>query len=340
MSSEEYKNLIIKQLQGEATAQENQALAAWQAASPENKALFDDFVKIWKISPHSEPKNLPDLDREWQQVAEILQFQSKKPAGIVGLRSPVQPAQIPRFQFARVWAVAAVVLFIVTASIVFNRLEKTGSAVQIIAKAGTLERIELPDGSTVRLNSVSNISYESGLPGNDRVVRLAGEAFFQIKKDGRPFIVETENARIRVLGTSFDVWSRENETRVVVEEGRVALEPLHSTKAQGLILTANQMATCDRDKLSGEAIAVNALERLGWLQGKIVFTKTPLSEVVAELQRVYAVRIELSDAWTAQQTLTAAFDKNPVESVLESVCLALHLHLSFDGEIYTITEVR
>ena len=76
--------------------------------------------------------------------------------------------------------------------------------------------------------------------------------------------------------------------------------------------------------------------RLGWLNGRIVFSKAPLSEVIAELQRRYAVEIRLADASLAGETLTASFTQKSVSEVLDSVCLAMHLRYSQDGDRYTL----
>ena len=75
---------------------------------------------------------------------------------------------------------------------------------------------------------------------------------------------------------------------------------------------------------------------LGWLDGKIVFEQTNLAEVIAELQRVYDVSIELSNPALGQMTITGAFQNKPIESVLASICLTLNLQNRKEGGKYLI----
>ncbi len=335
MSEEAYKTLIIKHLLGEATSAENQELEHWRTASSENEKLFTDFARIWRTSPKTEPARLPAIDTEWLELASELHFESQRPARVVGLtdrkRTWVQP-----WRNARYLALAASVLLVLFASLFYNKFAPEDGRVELTAGVGAQEIVELPDGSTVRLNSVSQLSYPAGLSDDERVVVVRGEAFFEIAKDGRPFIVETENARVRVLGTVFNVWARNGETRVIVQEGRVAVRPRESETPASLELTANQMAVCSGESLSGAPVSVDAAHRLGWLEGKIVFSKSPLSEVIAELQRRYQVKIRLSAAYLEQETLTATFNQKPIAEVIESLCLAMHLRFTEDGNSFTI----
>jgi len=335
VTSEDYQNLIIRQLLGEADAKETELLEKWLGRSTANQKMFDDLARIWRNAPGSEPRELPDIDEEWRNLSETLAFDQAAPARVVPLRSAVSPRTWSRLPLnPRIWAVAALALIIITASFIFERLGRS-DLVEVAAGVAAQEIAHLPDGSTVRLNSVSKLTYLPALAGNERVVSLSGEAFFEIAKDGRPFIVKTTNARVRVLGTVFNVWNRGEETRVIVEEGRVALQPEGQSQPGTLQLTADQMGVCVSDSVAAQPIAVDAKQRLGWLQGKIVFSKTPLVEVAAELERRYDVRIKIENP-DETQTLTASFGKKPVRQVLESVCLALNLRLRKEGATYVV----
>ncbi len=335
MKTEDYKQLIIKHLLGEAGADEQNKLQRWRSASPDNQKLYDDFVKIWRNAPKSEPDSIPGIDDEWDRVAESLGFAATPKARVTQLKKPVQK---PARQNRRYWAIAAMVFLIITTSAVFNRLRQTSDTLLVTAPAGSSEQVILPDGSGVSLNSVSAISYLPDFSGDERVVHLTGEAFFEVAKDGRPFIVETGNARIRVLGTVFDVWARDEQTRVIVQEGKVVLTP--ASGSGQILLTADQMGVYDGSTLSEAPIAVNAAERLGWLEGKIVFDKTPLAEIIAELQRIYDIPIQLADTGLGPQTLTASFERKAPERVLESICLALRLNFKKEGGVYVIRSVE
>lgn len=350
MATEEIQNLIIKVLLGEASEQEARTVQEWRNASAENQKLYEDFAKIWHVSPQAEPENIPNPEQEWNSLAQALNLSTGK-ARVVSLPK-AEPRSSRWFQQTQYWLAAAAVLVVILGALWFNRLDN--NLVEVATAIGETKRVELPDGSIVRLNAVSKISFVPELAGAERIVHLDGEAFFDVQREasapeagkqagsegGRPFIVVTENARVHVLGTEFNVWARQAETRVIVQEGRVALQTSRPSEPQRLILTANQMGTCVQDTLSHQPMIVDAVQRLGWLQGRIVFSKAPLREVVAELQRLYNVHIELAQPGLETETLTAAFEQKSVEQVLESICLAMDLKLSGVGNSYRIDEVR
>jgi transmembrane sensor len=125
---------------------------------------------------------------------------------------------------------------------------------------------------------------------------------------------------------------------VTVREGRVVLRVVQLPKETAVELAANQMSLCrNRNKPEAPKI-VDANHLLGWLEGKIVFDQTSLTEVIAELQRVYNVSIELSNPALGQNTITGSFHNKPIESVLASICLTLNLQFSRQADKFVIFE--
>src|SRR6185503_4275611 len=110
----------------------------------------------------------------------------------------------------------------------------------------------------------------------------------------RPFTVRTSTASVRDLGTRFIVRARQHErhTDVVVVEGVVAIGPRHA--ADSVVLRPGDFARI-ADTSSAVAVRRNVrLSRyLGWTEGQLAFERTPLPEVVSELERWYDVEIEL-----------------------------------------------
>ncbi len=98
-------------------------------------------------------------------------------------------------------------------------------------------KVELPDGSTIFLNRNSQLSYRSNFNGRGRNVNLKGEAFFEIAPDAtKPFIIDAGNARVRVVGTSFNVITRNSESavEVYVKTGKVLLSDNSGSKELAL----------------------------------------------------------------------------------------------------------
>jgi transmembrane sensor len=141
-----------------------------------------------------------------------------------------------------------------------------------------------------------------------------------------------------VLGTKFGIWARHEQTRVTVREGRVSLRPLELSQASAVKLTANQTSRCQGQNNPEAPKSIDANHLLGWLEGKIVFEQAPLAEVVAELQRIYNVTIELSNPALGVNTITGSFHNKPIETVLASLCLTLNLQYRQQAGKFVISE--
>jgi ferric-dicitrate binding protein FerR (iron transport regulator) len=191
----------------------------------------------------------------------------------------------------------------------------------------------LPDGSHVELNAASRLQFRTDGFDTLREVTLVGQAFFDVESNGLPFTVNTENAAIRVLGTSFDVRARQQKTQVVVQTGKVSLQTVNGTMEDAVVLAAGQMSYVDKMALPIKPIAVDSLFIAAWRQQRLVFDNTPLAEIAAELQRVYDVEIEIVDPELQTLAITGTFEQQPVTDILASVCLTLHLkYESADGK--------
>lgn len=166
----------------------------------------------------------------------------------------------------------------------------------------------LPDGSRVELSSGSTISYRSGFIGWDRRVTLDGEAFFDVVSDTKPFIVETFNAEVNVLGTRFNVRAFEQAhrpaTRVVVEEGSVQFQ------SSGSAAEAVRLEARDFSQLSAESEAPTApvetdiRRRMAWRFGEVAFQNEALADVLSEIERRYNVTIRLESNGIRDRRIT------------------------------------
>ena len=196
--------------------------------------------------------------------------------------------------------------------------------------------VELADGSVITLNNASKIRYRHDLAGDERHIVLSGEAYFDVAPAQRPFVVQTENASIRVLGTEFNIWARERETRVIVSEGKVSLR--NTAAGDSVELIADQMAICTGDNAPEAVLTVDSDTAIGWRTGRIVFDETRLTEVVAELRRIYDVEIVLQDSALLDLSIAGSFQQKPLEDVLEAICLSLGIRYRVEGQRYVIGE--
>lgn len=226
-------------------------------------------------------------------------------------------ARVRRLRPAHWLGIAAAVLLLITT--VF--LLKPGADLKLTAAAGTMEQAALPDGSSIQLNAGTSFAFT----GNEsaREAELDGEAFFKIQKDGRPFTLSTSRGKVRVLGTSFNVYSRDGVMRVSCTTGKVGVNfnSLIGGKVQGgdtitHTLTPGKSVSIDADgKVSTADIPTT--ESLDWLNGESLFNDRPLSEVVAELERQYDLDIKPFPNQDLEQIIKTGFPHDSLDLALE-----------------------
>lgn len=329
---------LSRYFSGEASAEERAQIEAWRNAAAENQRAFVELQKLWQSAAERSPR-LPNVDQAWAALAAELGLPPERtPAKIVEMKKSVPPAARKFFRSDNYRWAAAAVLLLGFAALIYQFYYDTNALRSVIAQNGQRESISLPDGSLVQLNSGSEIRFYENFSDSARMVTLSGEAYFEVNHDDRPFYVITGNAQIRVLGTKFGIRSRDGETRVTVREGRVSLREIKAAPSTAVELTANQTSVCRQQQPPLSPTTVDAAQVLGWLEGKIVFEQTPLTEVLAELQRVYNVAIELSNPALGPNTITGSFQNKPVESVLASICLTMNLQYAKTGNKFVISE--
>jgi ferric-dicitrate binding protein FerR (iron transport regulator) len=329
--------LLTRYFSGEAAPDERAKIETWRQASPENQRMFAELSRIWQNAASERLPQIPNVDQAWAELSVRLGLPPEaQPARILEMKKSPPARKVFRSD-RYVWAAAAVLL-LAFATILYQYSQKTAGLKTVATAYAQQDSIELPDGSIVKLNSGSQIQFPKNFSDSARYVVLAGEAYFEVTHDSRPFYVNTGNAQIRVLGTKFGIWAWDKQTRVTVREGRVSLRALELPLATAVELIANQMSVCQQQNPPEPPRAVDAGLMLGWLEGRIVFDQTSLAEVVAELQRVYNVTIELSDPALGKHTITGSFHHKPIESVLASICLTLNLQYVKAADKFVISE--
>ena len=342
MDDLKYIKLCTKAVSGQMTLQEKQMLNDWLSKSPVNKVHYDEISKAWDLTAPNAVPPLPNANKEWESLAQSLNLKSedaKSPETSQKFKSFVNRLGdlfAPRYRPA-VLSFAAVLITAIGLFLLKDHI--LGTPYQRIFTYNKQKmQITLSDGTLILLNSGSFLKFRKTFSDSIRQVFLAGEAFFDVAHDERPFVVITENAITTVLGTKFNVRARDEETRVIVKEGRVLLKSTH-TENGDVILSEGQMSQITRNVSPEPPETVDTDNRLGWLENKLVFVKTPLRNILGELERYYDISIESMDKELDEKTITATFEDLPVETVLSSICLALNAQYRLDDKTYHIIDM-
>jgi ferric-dicitrate binding protein FerR (iron transport regulator) len=222
-------------------------------------------------------------------------------------------------------AAASVLLFIAA---LFYYIQSR--PIDVICGTTEMKTIFLPDSSKVYMNAASRISYHPGNWDTERNLELDGEACFEVKS-GKKFTVKTVNGTITVLGTSFNVFSREGEFKVFCLSGKVAVE-----NENRVILRKGQWCSnTGINQLKGP-VPGNDLKPVSWINGEYWFTDTPLRKVFDEIERQFGVEIICNDC--LGRNYTGYFNRKSLREALINVCEPMSLSWDTSGGKITITE--
>jgi transmembrane sensor len=338
MKQSDYLSLCARSLSGELSEEEKRKLETWLALAPENRDLMDRVARTWRRTEPQSPPLKPDAESGWRFLEHSLGLapvaDNARKSASHGIFTRIPALGNRKVRTAAV-SFASIALVIAAAWVL--KSWAPGPNMKTVVTANR-ERIEvvLSDGSRVRLNSGSSLKYPDRFSGSARQVDLTGEAFFDISHDVKPFIVMTGNARTTVLGTRFNVWSRDDQTRLVVEQGRVRFESRRFDHA--VILDRGQASRVVGEAPASPGVPVNTERLLGWLQGRLVFDKTPVPEIIRELERTFGASIEVQGSELARRTVTAEFDKPSLDTVLSSLCLTLNAQYRLISGQYVIQD--
>jgi transmembrane sensor len=198
---------------------------------------------------------------------------------------------------------------------------------------GQTDTVALADGSQVVLGPETRLTVAGDYNTSERAVELNGEALFDVRHDAsRPFSVRAGAAMIRDLGTTFSVRSDAgSRVRVVVTAGSVRLEPAAGS-AEGIVLRAGDRGVLREDGQAQTESGPVSEADLAWTQHRLTFEATPLEEVGHELHRWYGIELRVADAELKQRRLTATFQGETRQQVLEIIALTVGARIEQRGD--------
>jgi transmembrane sensor len=208
----------------------------------------------------------------------------------------------------------------------------------LLAQTGYGQRrtVRLPDGSVVTLNAHSTLTLSPDWGSGKREVTLSGEAFFRVSKleaAGQPvkFTVKANHVAVEVLGTQFDVSTRNRRVKVVLNEGKIRLNILPS-RASGAtrtldMLPGDMIEISDKQALTLKS-RVETAEHTAWVTDELVFDNTSLAEVAEVIRNNYGYTVEFADPGLATQRLTATLPDPNLDVLLKALEKAFYLSVT------------
>ena len=278
MPIDNLEEMIVRQLSNNLTEKEADELLNWYNSSEDNKKLYNDYCVLLKAQSIALDRRLFEKDnmRSWKRLRR--RIQQKRVSGF----------WLPVLRYASVAVVALLVGMGI--HMLLSDADTATGGMQVTVPAGSKSKIVLPDGTSVWLNSGSKLTYTGDFGKINRVIYLDGEGFFDVTKNKEiPFEVYAGEARIRVLGTQFNVKAYGGEEAVAtLVHGKVEV----ARGQEAVVLQPGEQCRI----AAGEAHALivgkaDLMSTLAWKNGEFVFKDASLEQVIDELARWYNVEM-------------------------------------------------
>jgi transmembrane sensor len=307
------------------------ALGETLAAASEQER--QETEQVWRLLEEARPEApAVDTDAAWDRLVSAMPRTAPRAADRAPVRSSAR-----RRSLAPVWLAAAVGALVLVAALYVGTRPVT-----FTASPGSLASATLPDGSVVELNAGSSIAYARGfrslpfIPAGERTVRLEGEAYFDVTVEGRPFVVETQSARVEVLGTRFNVRARAGETEVVLESGSVRVANARQI-GEAVVLAPGQ-ATRVAIGAAPAVPDIGPVERATvWRRSGFAATDLPMNAIFAEVERRFGIEVEVRGVLPPSEPLSVYYP-GPVEArtIVNDLASALGLRYRATASGYEV----
>lgn len=313
IENSELDSLIVKKLTNTLSAEEEVRLNTLLRENPIAQDYYNSYARLWETSGHVKLQKGLSRDIRWSNLQTRIQNDQTEKSG-PSLRILMRYAAI----FGAVVMVAVIYL-----------LSQQTSSIEIKTAYGETKTVTLPDESLVMLNAGTTLRYDPSSWDEERKLDLEGEAYFDVKTNGVPFIVVSDNATVEVMGTTFNVRAREQMASVVCVSGKVRVSKKEEDP-QAAILTKGLGVTIDEGILSPVSI-VNDAEAIAWVSGDLHFDEVPLKNVFSEIERHFNKSITFKKD-IPLKTFTGSFKNPQFEKTLQVVCLSAGLTYSTEKD--------
>ncbi|CAN0031705.1 unnamed protein product, partial [Chrysoparadoxa australica] len=257
-----------------------------------------------------------NLEEEELEVRRILQSRMSE----VKQQVPVKTISFNKYLIR----VAAILVICLSIGLIINELQEKPipqpeiSWVEKVSVPGQRITTILSDGTKVKLNSNSKIIVPSAFIGDTRKVILHGEAFFEVTRDeAKPFIIETENIEVKVLGTSFLVSAYEDTqtNSVAVKTGKVEVKGVNAL--QPIQLIQFESTEYDGEDKMDKSVIKNPEYVFGWVDQKLLFDNQSIQEVLKQISKWYGVEIVMEKSIGIHKKYTARYDNPTLKEVMD-----------------------
>ena len=275
--------LLAKYIFDQPGEREKEKVEKWIHKNPRNEMLLKDLTHLKKMKNLN---NQIDTDKAWNNLKSRITQESE-----VSDKGKETISLIPK----QILKYAAILLILFgIGSVAMLSYEKIFNSNELVSEHNFHQmenkKVTFPDGSTAHLKSNTLVNYPNTFQKSARLINIKGEAFFDVESNpSKPFIIKAEKARIEVLGTSFNVRTKDNDNvEVYVKSGKVKLSQVNNEN-NSLIIEPGYIGVIAQDEI--KKMKNDNHNYISWVTKKLYFKDTHLQEVTQTLEKTYNVEI-------------------------------------------------
>lgn len=204
------------------------------------------------------------------------------------------------------------------------------------AALGKQLKVLLKDSSNILLFPGSSLTVPANFNQADRKVELSGRAYFKVTHNNlKVFEVHSDLLTTKVLGTSFEVNADRSDSQQIItlHTGRINVSYDNRTLAN---LQPNQQLIYNQKNRLFKVIKSNATETISWINGELTYDLIPLKQICLDLEKWYAVKIEIRDQQLANKKISTSFKDIPLNKVLDMISITTGISYTIKGDHITI----
>ncbi|WP_430974108.1 FecR family protein [Sunxiuqinia rutila] len=249
-----------------------------------------------------------------------------------------------RLIFRQLQRIAAVLFFpvlLVSMWSLFVKIPEIKSTLiahqEVTSPIGCRTKVELPDGTYAWLNAESTIKFPVPFIGQKREVELMGEAYFEVTPNKeKPFVITSDEAKVTVLGTSFNFRSYEEDkvVEVVLKEGAVRLESEYNNIASEYLMKPNNRVVVNKRSGELKITDVHVDKYIAWHKNKLVFDESSIDELAAKLERWYGVEVIIQDKNLQAYRFSTTFENESLQHVIDLLELSSPINIEYKQAEY------
>ena len=279
---------------------------------------------LWDLCSKIEQPKISSKKEIWMRLEQQIDISSEP--------EKVKKISIPNFRWIGYPRFVGTFLLI---ALIYIPITRTLNTININSDLGIRKKvISLSDGSKIYLNAGSELSYSKYYDSENRKVSLSGEAYFDVKRGINPFIISTEYAEITVLGTKFNVRSRNDGFEVGVNEGAVKVQ----NDLQSMEISQGEQIDVNPEYPKTFSTSKTADFYPGWKNNKLLCNNSSLLKICDELERIYNIKINFQNESQKKIPISGIINLNPsnLESVLSSISLLSKREFKLRGDSYIV----